>query len=253
MDSLSKRFSPHHPKRDSGENTPGRRRRKGRGGSEQLSIVPVPPEDLPEEMKSVLESVCADRHRYLLNSAHDTLIIIFGQFISPQRPSLADTQLAHPGVQHASTSGRTQSQSSSAQGYERYDYDGRNDYGIRGPNAKWPFTFSLKGKGIPSRVYHTHKVVPRSRPNAKEQLGKRKWHPSRRHGRVIRQEDYGTNELGQTTQFLNSESLLDLSVRGGRVAEGKDGRGVGDSRLWRWTRSGKSKLGKLTRKMLCRG
>lgn len=105
-------------------------------------------------------------------------------------------------------------------------------------------------------MFHTRKVVPRSRPNAKEQLGKRKWHPSRRYGRVIRQEDYdayAAQELSQTAQFLNSESLLDLSVRGGRVVRGKIGRAVGGSGLWRWSRAGKSKLEKVTRKMFCRG
>lgn len=179
-----------------------------------------------------------------------------GQFISSQRPSLADIRLAHPEVQHASTSGHNQSQGSPTQGYDGYDYDGRNDYGIRGPNSKWPFNFDLKGKKIPPRVYHTHKVVPRSRPNAKEQLGKRKWHPSKRHGRVIRQEEYDAceaHELGQTTQFLNSGSLLDLSARGGGATKGKDGRGAGGSRSWRWSRGGKCKLGEVTKKMLCRG
>ena len=154
---------------------------------------------------------------------------------------------------HASTSGRSQSQSSPTQGYERYDYDGRNDYGIHAPGSKWPFDFNLKGRKIPSRVFHTHKVVPRSRPNAKEQLGKRKWHPSRRHGRVIQQEDYdayAARELGRTTQFLNSESLLNLSVRGRRAVKG----GIGSSsRLWRWPCGGESRLGKVTRKMFCRG
>jgi len=184
----------------------------------------------------------------------DILIILFGQFISSQRPSLADTRLTRPDVQHASTNRRSNSQGSSIQGHERYDYDGRNDYEIRGPNSKWPFNFSLKGGRIPSRVYHTHKVVPRSRPNAKKQLGKRKWHPSRRHGRVIRREDYDAyqaRELGQPTQFLNSESLLDLSVRGGRAGQGKTGRDSGGSRLWRWPRGGESKLGKVTRRILC--
>jgi len=149
-------------------------------------------------------------------------------------------------------SGRSQSQGSSIQGYERYDYDGRDDCETRGP--KWPF--NLKGNRIQSRVYHTHKVVPRSRPNAKKQLGKRMWHPSKRHGRVIRQEDYDAyeaRELGQTRQFLNSESLLDLSVRGGRAARGMIGRGVsGGSRLWGWSCGGESRLRKVTRKMLCR-
>lgn len=61
MDSLNKRFS-YRPKRHSGESTPSRRNRTEKFGSERLTIVPVPPEELPEEMKSVLESVCADRH-----------------------------------------------------------------------------------------------------------------------------------------------------------------------------------------------
>ena len=59
--------------------------------------------------------------------------------------------------------------------------------------------------------------MPRSRPNAEEWLGKRKWYPSRRHRRVIRREDYdayAARELGQMAQFLNSESLLDLSAGG---------------------------------------
>jgi len=214
--------------------------------SERLVIAPVPPEELPEEMRSVLESVCtAFRPSHL---SYGILITSTGQFISSQRPSLADARLSRPDVQHTSN----QSQGSSPQGCERYDYDGRNDNTLRGPNSKWPFAFSLKGGKFPSRVYHTRKVVPRSRPNAKEQLGKRKWHPSRRHGRVIRREDYDAyeaHELGQTTQFLNSESLLDLSIRGGRLR----GEGSGGSTLWRWPRGGKNKLGKVTRKLLCRG
>jgi hypothetical protein len=61
------------------------------------------------------------------------------------------------------------------------------------------------------------KVAPCSRPNTKEQSGKREWHPSRCHGRAVRQEDRDASEaheLGQMTQCLNSQSLLDLSVRG---------------------------------------
>lgn len=220
-------------------------------GSEHLVIAPVPPEELPEEMRSVLESVCADTCPS--KSSCEILIISVHQFISSQRPSVADTRLARPDDQHASGSGRNQSQGSSTQGGERYDYDGRNDHTLRGPNSKWPFNFSLKGGRFPSRVYHTRKVVPRSRPNAKEQMGKRKWHPSRRHGRVIPREDYEAyeaNELGRTTQFLNSESLLDLSVRGGRLrGEGREE--SGGSMLSGWPRDGK--LGKVTRKLLCRG
>ncbi|KAF9646994.1 hypothetical protein BDM02DRAFT_3130017 [Thelephora ganbajun] len=232
MDSLSKRFS-YRPKRNPGRSTSSRRNRRERFSPEHLPIVPVPREELPDEMKSVLESL-----------------------ILSQRPSLADTRLARSDVQHASTNSRSQSQGSSTQGYERYDYDGRNDYGIHGPNSKWPLNFTFKGKKFPSRTYHTHKVVPRSRPNAREQLGKRKWHPSRRHGRVIQQEDYDTyaaRELGQTTQFLNSESLLDLSIRGGRAAKGIFERAVGGSRSWRWPWSGKNQLEKVTGKMFCRG
>jgi len=225
-------------------------------GSGRLVIAPVPPEELPEEMRSVLETVCANIRPSNSEPNCDILIISVVQFISSQRPSLADTRSARPDAQHASTSGRNQSQGSSTQGCERYDYDGRNDHTLRGPNSKWPFAFSLKGGKFPSRVYHTRKVVPRSRPNAKEQLGKRKWHPSRRHARVIRREDYDAyeaHELGQTTQFLNSESLLDLSVRGGRLrGEGKEG-GASSPPVWRWPRDGKNKLGKVTRKILCRG
>ena len=245
MDSLNKRFSSHRPKRNPGESNPGRRNKRERFGSEQLAIVPVPPEELPEEMRSVLESVCADCH--LPNSAPSILIVFIGQFISSQQPPLVDARLTRPDVQDASTSGHSRSQGSSIQGYEGYDYDGRNDYRVHGPNSKWPYTFSLKGKKIPSRVYHTHKVVPRSRPNAKEQLGKRKWNPSRRHGRVIQREDYdayGARELGQQTQFLNGGSSLDFSV----MARG----GAGCSRLQRWSRSGKNRLGELARKVLCR-
>lgn len=192
-----------------------------------------------------------------IDPSYNILTIFVGQFIS-SRPSLADTRLARPDVQHISTTGRSQSQGSSTQGYERYDYDGRNDHALRGPNSKWPFAFSLKGKKFPPRVYHTHKVVPRSRPNAREQLGKRKWHPSRRHGRIIRHEDYDAyeaRELGRTTQFLNSESLLGLSVGSENAAKEKDGRGVGGSMRWRWRwpRDGKSMLGGFTKKMSCRG
>jgi hypothetical protein len=73
---------------------------------------------------------------------------------------------------------------------------------------------------------------------------------------VIRQEDYdayAAREFGQTTQFLNSESLLDLSVRGRRAIKGEVGRAVSGIRLWMWPRGGESKLGRLTRKMFCRG
>ena len=254
MDSSSKPSpSSHYPERDPGESIPSPRNRREIIGSERLAIAPVLPEELPEEMRSVLESVCAGPCPSHLS--YGILIIYAGQFISSQRPSLADTRLARPDVQRTGTSGPDQSQGSSTQGHERYDYDGRNDNTLRVPNSKWPFTFSLKGGKFPSRVYHTRKVVPRSRPNAKEQLGKRKWHPSRRHGMVIRREDYDAyeaHELGQTPQFLNSESLLDLSVRDGRL-RGEEGEGSGGSTLWRWPRGGKNKLGKATRKLLCRG
>jgi hypothetical protein len=184
-----------------------------------------------------------------------TLIILIGQFISSQRPSLADVRLARSDVPQAGTSARSQSQGSSIQGRERYDYDGRDDYGIHGPNPKWPFSFALKGKKFPSRVHHTHKVVARSRPNAKEQMGKRKWHPSKRHGRVIRQEDYdahAAHELGQRTQFLNSESLLNLSVKGGRAAKGMLGKAVGGNGWWKWPCRLRGKLGKVTKGMFRR-
>lgn len=46
---------------------------------------------------------------------------------------------------------------------------------------------------------------------------------------------------------------MDLSVRGGRTVKGKMERTVGGSRLWRWPRDGKSKLGKVTKKLFCRG
>ena len=101
--------------------------------------------------------------------------------------------------------------------------------------------------------------MPRARPDAKKQFGRRKWHPSKRHGRVIRQEDYdayAARELGQTTtQFLNSESLLDLSVRGGRTVKGMIGKAAGAGAgggLWRWPCSWKSKLRKVA-KMFRRG
>jgi hypothetical protein len=93
----------------------------------------------------------------------------------------------------------------------------------------------LKGKKIPPTVYHTHKVVPRSRPNAKEQLGRRRWDPSRRYGRLIRHEDYdayAAHELDQTARLLNNESLLDLSIKGGRAAKGMIERVIGGGKLW---------------------
>ena len=62
MDSLSKRFSVPHPKHGSGEGNPSRRNRREGFGSEHFTIVPVPPGELPEEMRSVLESVCPDFH-----------------------------------------------------------------------------------------------------------------------------------------------------------------------------------------------
>ena len=182
-----------------------------------------------------------------------------GQFISSsQRPSLADVRLNRQAdAQPASTSGRTQSQGSSTRGYDRYEYDGRNDDEVHGPNAKWPFNFSFSGKKFPPRVYHTHKVASRSRPGAKKQLGKRKWHPSKRHGRVIRQEDYdayAADGLGRTTQVLKSESLLDLSVRGGREAKGIIGRIIRASRLWRWPRGRESSESEqVARGTFCRG
>ena len=73
---------------------------------------------------------------------------------------------------------------------------------------------------------------------------------------MIQQEDYdayAARELGQTAQFLNSESLLDLSVRGRRAVKWGIGGAVGGSRLWRWPRGGRGKLGKVTRKIFCRG
>jgi len=233
MNSPNKHISSHHPKHDSGKGTTVRRNRRERFSSEQLTITPVPREELPDEMRSVLES-----------------------FISSRRPSLADIRLARSDVQQAGASVRSQSQGSSLQGHERYDYDGRDDYGIHGPNSKWPFGFTLEGKKIPSRVYHTHKVVPRSRPNAKEQLGKRKWHPSRRHGRVILQEDYDAHaaqELGQTTQSLNSESLLDLPARSGRAAREIIGKAVSGNELWKWPCRLRSKLRKVTKGIFRRG
>lgn len=217
---------------DSGESTTDRRNRIANFSSEKLTIVPVPREELPDEMRSVLES-----------------------FISSRRPSLADIRSVRPEAQPANTGVRSQSQGSSTEGYERYDYDGRNDYRINGPNSVFPFNSALKGKKIPSRVYHTHKVVPRSRPNAKEQIGKRRWYPSKRHGRVIRQEDYdafATNELGQRARrFPNSESLL--SIRSARTARESIGKAVGGGRLWRWPCGLKSKLGEVTKYIFRRG
>ena len=72
---------------------------------------------------------------------------------------------------------------------------------------------------------------------------------------MIRQEDYdayAARGLGQTAQFLNSESLFDLSLGSRRAVKEEIGRAVGDSKLWRWS-SGESKLGKVARKMFCRG
>ena len=177
----------------------------------------------------------------------DVLIIFVGQFTSSQRPSLSDVRLAPPDVQLASPSARSQSQGSPTGGY---DYDG-----VHGPNSNWPFNFTLKGKEFPSRVYHTHKVVPRSRPNAKEQLGRRRWHPSRRHGRLIHQEDYdalAARERSQITLFPNSESLLDLSIRGERTVKGMVEKAGGGGGLCGWPCSWKGKLGKV-KKMFRRG
>ena len=250
MDSLSKRLSSYRPKSKSGESTAGRRNRRNSFGPEQLTIVPVPRDELPDEMRSVLESVRADRRPSNLRLI-DTLIIFVRQFISSQRPSLADVRLPPPDAQHASTSARSQSQGSLTKGHDGYDYDSRNDGGMDGPNSNRPYNFTLKGKRFPSRAYHTHKVVPRSRPNAQEQLGRRRWRPSRRHGRVIRREDYdayAAREHGQTTQFLNSESLLDLSIRGRRTVKGSIGGAPSGRGLCAgWPCSWKSKLGKVTK------
>ena len=49
MDTLSKHLSSYRPKRN-------------RFGSEQFTIAPIPREELPDEMRSVLESVRADCH-----------------------------------------------------------------------------------------------------------------------------------------------------------------------------------------------
>jgi len=215
MDSLSRHLSSYHSNHNSGESTAGHRKRRDRLGPGQLNIVPIPREELPDEMRSVLES-----------------------FISSRRPSLADLRLASPGAQHASTSAPTED-------HEGFDYDGTHH-----SNSNWTPNFSLKGKKFPSRVYHTHKVVPRSRPNAKEQLGRRKWHPSKRHGRVIQQEDYdacAVRELGQTTQISNSGSLLDLSLRGGKAVDGMTGESVSGSGLCGWPCSWKSKLWNVTK------
>jgi len=240
---------------DSGESTTDRRNRIAKFSSEKLTIVPVPREELPDEMRSVLESVCPDYHPQ--NSLDRYLDSFVGQFISSRRPSLADLRSVRPEAQRANTGVRSQSQGSSTEGYERYDYDGRNDYRINGPNSVFPFNSALKRKKIPSRVYHTHKVVPRSRPNAKEQIGKRRWYPSKRHGRVIRQEDYdafATNELGQRARrFPNSESLLNLSTRSARTARESIGKAVGGGRLWRWPCGLKSKLGEVTKYIFRRG
>jgi hypothetical protein len=62
MDSLSKTFSASHPKDDPGKGGPSSWNRREKFGSEHLQIVPVPPEELPEEMRSVLESVCRDSY-----------------------------------------------------------------------------------------------------------------------------------------------------------------------------------------------
>ena len=240
MDSLSRRPPPYRPKPNSGESTAGRRNRRNSLGPEQFNIVPVPREELPDGMRSVLESVCADCYPLI-----DILTIFVTQFISSQRPSLADLRLPPPDVQHPSTSARNQTKGSPAKGHEDFDYDGHNDDGIRGPNSHWPFNFTLKGNKLPSRTYHTHKVVPRSRPNAKDQFGRRKWHPSRRYGRLIRHEDYDA-------YTARSESLLDLPARGERLAKGMTEKAVGDDGLSGWPCSWKTKLGKIT-KMLCRG
>jgi hypothetical protein len=250
MDSLGKRLPSYPQKSNSSESTTGRQNGKDSFGPEQFNIAPVPREELPDEMRSVLESVCAS-----YDPSFDILTIFVIQFISSQRPSLADLRSPPPDVQHASTSARSQSKGSPTTGHEGYDYDGRNDGGIHGPNSNWPFNFTLKGNKFPSRVYHTHKVVPRSRPNAKDHLGRRKWHPSRRHGRIIQQEDYdafAARELGQTTQFLNSESVLDLPARGKRAGKGMVEKVVGGDGLSGWPRSWKTKLGKIA-KMFCRG
>ena len=180
----------------------------------------------------------------------DILTIFVDQFISSQRPSLADLRLAPPDA-----SARNQNKGSPTQGHQEHSYGGHNDDDIHGPNSNWPFNFTLKGNKSPSRAYHTHKVVPRSRPNAKDQLGRRKWHPSRRHGRVIRQEDYdayAARELGQTTQLINSESLLDLPTRGKRTVRGMTEKAAGGDGFSGWPCSWKTKLGKIGR-MLCRG
>lgn len=232
MDSMSDHPSTHPPKHGPVGNSTGRRNRREGFNSEQLSIVPVPREELPDEMRSVLESL-----------------------ISSQRPSLTDTRSTRPDFQQTNTSIRSRSRCCSTEGNEPYDYDGRNDYRIHGPNAAWPFNSALKGKGLPSKVYHTHKVVPRSRPNAKEQLGKRKWHPSKRHGRVIQQDfdAYANHGFSQRTHFSNSESLLDLSVRSGRAVKETMEKVVGCGRLWRWPCRLKSKVGKVTTNMFRRG
>ena len=73
---------------------------------------------------------------------------------------------------------------------------------------------------------------------------------------MIRQEDYdayAVRGLGQTAQFLNSESLFDLSVGSRRAVKEEIGRAVGGNKLWRWPSGGESKLGKVARKMFCRG
>lgn len=199
--------------------------------------MPVPREQLPDEMRSVLESVRRDQY-----SPHSTARYPDSdfQFISSQRPSLADIRSANPDAQLASTSASSPNQDSPTRGYERCNHEGRGDHRAYCPNTKWPFDFTFKGKKIPSEVYHTHVVAPRSRPDAKKHLMKRKWDPTRRHGRIILQEnfDVGTARgLDHATGLLNSKNL------DGRVAEGKPKKPVGRDRLWSW----KGKLGRVMR------